>query len=250
MADDIKNDETLESVVSDSAPEETLEVAEEVTGAVETVDAPEAAEELVETAVEEAPAEEIAASAEEIVEDASEEVVELKAEEVPEVVAEPAPAEEPVKEMSKAEAAGAATAAAAAAAAAKKAEKARIAKEKASVKSAKKVEKKKAKLEQELKLKNECPREYKPVSTAKYFWLGVVSLCFQPVSFFITLALCMIPRNRNIKHFEQALFVYQIICIILLVAGIAIFYLILDPSVRESLIESGTKILSSFSFGI
>lgn len=237
MADDIKND----SVVTEDTAEEVIEAAEDIVEApveetvVETVE--EAAEETVEEVAAE-PAEEIAAASAEEVASAVEDVKE-------EIAEEPAPA----KELTKAEAAGAAAAAAAAEAAARKAEKARIAKEKASVKSAKKVEKKKAKLEQELKLKDECPIEYKPVSTAKYFWIGVASLCFQPLSFIITLLFCMIPRNRNIKHFAQALFVYQIICIILAAIAIAIFYLALDPSTRDQLISSGGKILSSFSIG-
>lgn len=233
MADDIKND-----VVA--AEEVAEEVASEVVPAEDTeIEATAAVEEAVE-AVEPEPVE-----VPEVVE-APEEIVEAVAETAPAIEA----VQEPVKELSKAEEAGAAAAAAAAATAAKKAEKARIAKEKASVKSAKKVEKKKAKLEQELKLKDECPVEYKPVSTAKYFWLGVVSLCFQPISFVVTLLLCMLPRNRNIKHFAQALFVYQIICIILFAIAIAIFYLALDPSVRDNIIEAGGKIISSFSLGI
>lgn len=87
-----------------------------------------------------------------------------------------------------------------------KAEKAEAKKNKNIEKDAKKAAEIRAKIEQ-------CPKEYKPVSTGKYFWTGV--LCYLPiVGLIITIILSIIPRNKNLKNFVRAILIADAICII------------------------------------
>ena len=106
-----------------------------------------------------------------------------------------------------------------AAAAAKKAEdkatkKAADKAAKAEAKQNKKSEKKVKKTAEALAKIDQCPKEYKPVSTGTYFWTGF--LCLLPViGLIITIIMSIIPRNKNIKNFVRAILIADAICIIL-----------------------------------
>jgi len=130
----------------------------------------------------------------------------------------------------------------------REAEKAQKAQDKADAKAAKKAEKKRLKREKQQALIDACPRIYRPVSTSAFFWLGVISTIIPGVSFILTILLSLIPRNRNIKHFERAILILHIIWIIIAVILVAIFYLALDTQTQTDFINSVTKIVSAFSF--
>ncbi|MCQ2516865.1 MAG: hypothetical protein MJ094_08395 [Saccharofermentans sp.] len=85
---------------------------------------------------------------------------------------------------------------------------------KAEAKQNKKSEKKVKKTAEALAKIDQCPKEYKPVSTGTYFWTGF--LCLLPaIGIIITIIMSIVPRNKNIKNFVRAILIADAICIIL-----------------------------------
>ena len=143
-------------------------------------------------------------------------------------------------------AAPAATAAATASAVdAKAAQKAQDKARRAAQKAQKKAEKLKARREKQQALIDSCPPQYKPVSTSGFFWLGFIS--YLPcVGLVITILLSLLPRNKNIKHFERAILImYLIAVIIALVLGIvfsSLFLLTTDRQLPRRLRKSAWRL--------
>lgn len=127
------------------------------------------------------------------------------------------------------------------------------AEQKAAKQAAKKEAKKQKKMEKLSALQDKidaCPREYKPVSTSKYFWFGVLS--FLPViGLLFTLITSIVPRNRNVKNFERAILVYYIIGIILALIA-AIVFGFFFPDIAGDLALAGEYFLSDIlaAFGL
>ncbi len=92
---------------------------------------------------------------------------------------------------------------------------------------------------------DQCPNEYKPVSTSKFFWYGV--LCNLPcIGFVITLLFSIFPINKNVKNFARAILIVYLISIILtLVCMIVVFFMIPEGSKNE-IISGMNKIIGSF----
>lgn len=127
--------------------------------------------------------------------------------------------------------------------AAKDAERLQAAKDKAAAK----LEKKNQKRAAQQALYDACPPQYRPVSTSKYFWLGIVS--FLPcIGFVMTLILSVIGRNRNVKNFERAILAYYIIAIILTLIAVIVVGVALPAGARENVIDSFRTIIGSVHF--
>lgn len=145
-------------------------------------------------------------------------------------------------------AAPAATAAATASAVdARAAQKAQDKARRAAQKAQKKAEKLKARREKQQALIDSCPPQYKPVSTSGFFWLGFIS--YLPcVGLVITILLSLLPRNKNIKHFERAILImYLIAVIIALVLGIVFFFSVPADN-RQAIASAIEKICMAFGF--
>lgn len=211
---------------------ENIEVKPIITETNSTEVAPEAvtpvAEPVVEPVVEAAPVAPVA-----------EPVVEAAPVEAPAPVIQPiitAPVEAPVAPVAAAAAAPVVDAKAAAkeAEAKAKADAKAAAKEAKAKAAAEKKAAKKASKEQAVKDKNAakaveaqakidaCPKEYKPVTTAGYFWRYFVS-AIPVIGFIYTIIMAILPKNKNLKCFMRAVLVYQIIALILAVIGLIIF---------------------------
>lgn len=127
--------------------------------------------------------------------------------------------------------------------AAKEAEKLQAAKDKAAAK----IEKKNKKRAAQQALIDACPPQYRPVSTSKYFWLGILS--FLPfLGVVLTVILSIIGRNRNVKNFERAILAYYIIALILSLIATIVVGVALPSGARENVIESIRTIVGSFHF--
>ena len=145
-------------------------------------------------------------------------------------------------------AAAAATAAVAAKAAEDQAKKAEAEAKKAQAQAAraeKKAAKQREKRDRIQALKDQCPPEYKPVSTSKYFWCGLLS--FIPgLGVILTILFSFIPRNRNFKSFERAILVYYIIGLILCLIALIVLFAIMpaNPDIAAGI----TEVISAFGF--
>ncbi|MBR5944076.1 MAG: hypothetical protein IKZ94_03925 [Lachnospiraceae bacterium] len=126
----------------------------------------------------------------------------------------------------------------------KEQEKAKAAKEKAEAK----LEKKRQKRAAQQALIDACPPQYRPVSTSKYFWLAFLSV-IPCIGFFVTLLLAIAGRNRNVKNFEKAILAYYIIGFVLCLIAIIVIGVALPPDVRDNILLSLQKIVSSVSIG-
>ena len=151
----------------------------------------------------------------------------------------PAPEPAPVPAAAVAAAAAAADpkkAAKAEAAAAKKAEKeAAAAAKKAKKEEAKKTKNQEKAAEEQAKI-DSCPKEYRPVSVSKYFWYVFVS--FIPVvGLIFTVAMSIVPKNKNIKNFMRAILVYFIIGLILSLIALIVMVFVNGSSV-EGIIQA------------
>ena len=226
-------------------PSEADNKVEEVTEtAAETIaETTSEAAEAVETAVSEVKAEEplkpfagFASNVEEKAEDHAPLIAPAPAPAAPVEAAATAAAAVDPKKAEKEAAAAAKKAEKEAAAAAKKAQK----EEAAAAKKAQKEEAKKAKnqekaAEEQAKI-DACPKEYRPVSTSKYFWY--VFLSFIPVvGFIFTIFMSVAPKNKNIKNFMRAILVYFIIALILLLVGLVVMIFVNGSSV-EGIIDA------------
>lgn len=133
----------------------------------------------------------------------------------------------------------------AAEAAQKAAKKAAAKAEKDAKKAAAKAEKRRIKREKQQAIIDACPPEYKAMSTAKYFWFGV--LCYLPaIGFFITILMSLIPRNRNLKHFARAILINYIIIAVVFAVLVLISYFAVGEGPRDLILDGMETILSSF----
>jgi len=93
---------------------------------------------------------------------------------------------------------------------------------------------------------DQCPNEYKPVSTSKFFWYGV--FCNLPcIGFIITILFSIFPINKNVKNFARSILIVYLIGIILsLISMIVLFFL--TPNEEKNEILSGlNKIVGAFT---
>ena len=118
----------------------------------------------------------------------------------------------------------------------KDAEKKAASEAKKAEKEAKKQEKKNAKAaEKRAKIQakiDACPREYKPLSTSKCFWLLIIGGI--PVIGIITsLILSIVPFNKNVKYMEKALFALHLVGIILTLIGLLVAVFVGGAEVKD-----------------
>ena len=221
-----KAEETIETVTA-AAETTATEVKEEATGEIKsffdhvgekTAEAEEKVEEKIEDTVEHAPL-----------------IAPPPTPAAPVATAAATAAVDP-KKAEKEAAAAAKKAEKEAAAAAKKAEKdAAAAAKKAQKEEAKKAKNQEKAAEEQAKI-DACPKEYRPVSTSKYFWY--VFLSFIPVvGFIFTIFMSIAPKNKNIKNFMRAILVYFVIGIILSLIGLVIMVFVNGSSV-EGIIDA------------
>lgn len=92
---------------------------------------------------------------------------------------------------------------------------------------------KKAKKAAELQAKIEqCPKDYRPVSTGVFFWSGI--LCYFPViGILFTILFSLIPRNKNFKHFARSILAYYVIA---LIVGL-IFLIVITFAMGQSIAD-------------
>lgn len=142
---------------------------------------------------------------------------------------------EPVKEEAVKEAP-----AAAAAPVVDKAAADRIAAEQKAIKKAEKEEaKKQAKIDKKAKRAAEfqakieqCPKDYRPVTTGVFFWCGL--LCVLPViGIVFTILFALIPRNKNFKNFARALLAWYLIFFIVMLVFALIITLVMGQSIAD-----------------
>ena len=92
---------------------------------------------------------------------------------------------------------------------------------------------------------DQCPNEYKPVSTSKFFWYGV--LCNLPgLGFIITLLFSIFPVNKNVKNFARSILIVYIIGIILWLIGAIILFFMTPNENKNDIVEGINKIIGSF----
>ena len=128
--------------------------------------------------------------------------------------------------------------------AAKRAESAKRAEEAKKAKLEAKNQKKIDKKVKQQELINVCPPEYKPISTAAYFWLMLLN-CIPVVNIFMIIILSFAPKNKNLKSFERAFLMWFLI---LLVIGIiaSVFSYFFIQSAFESFMGGFEDILGAF----
>ncbi|MBR1797290.1 MAG: hypothetical protein IJ757_04675 [Clostridiales bacterium] len=111
--------------------------------------------------------------------------------------------------------------------------------EKATKKAQKEEAKKKAKIEKKAKKAAEyqtkveqCPKDYRPVSTGVFFWTGI--LCMLPViGLVFTLLFSLIPRNKNFKNFARAILAGYVILIIVFLIFAIIATFVMGQSISD-----------------
>lgn len=112
---------------------------------------------------------------------------------------------------------------------AKKEAKKNAAKAKKEAKKNEKIAAKKAKIQAKI---DACPREYKPLSTSKCFWL-IIFGGLPVIGLIVSLITSIIPFNKNIKYVSRALFALHLIGIILLLIGGLIAVYVAGASVTD-----------------
>lgn len=215
MSDDIKE--------LDANVEEDKAIAESVEE--KAVEATDDAKEVVEDKIEEIKEEVEEAKEEPASKDSADKDVEVEAEATPEA-------------KSKAtETVAVATAAAVTA----EQSKAALRKEKADAKARKKAEAKqakKAKKKAELEARiNACPKEYKPISTAKYFWLFFFSV-IPVIGILFSIIMSIVPYNKNVKSFERGILLHHAMWIILILIAALIIFIALGGDAVVDIIKA------------
>lgn len=123
-----------------------------------------------------------------------------------------------------------------------KAAKDRIAAEQKAIKKAEKEEaRKQAKIDKKAKKAAEfqakieqCPRDYRPVTTGVFFWCGL--LCVLPViGVIFTLIFSLFPINRNFKNFARAILAWYLIFFIVFLVFAVITTLVMGQSIADYL---------------
>ena len=232
MSDDIKE---LDDKIDDKATEVIEETAEEV------------AEEVKE--VTEDKVEEIKEDVKEVEEDKEESASQYAGDKAVEVEA---PAVVEVKSQIPETSASVAPATVAALTAEQS--KAAIKKEKADAKARKKAEAKqakKAKKKAELEARvNACPKEYKPLSTAKCFWLFFFSI-IPVIGILFSIIMSIVPYNKNIKSMERGILLHHAMWIILILIAALIIFIALGGDAVVDIVKAFGKFFEqlAFSFG-
>ena len=120
----------------------------------------------------------------------------------------------------------------------------KIAAEKAAaVKAAKKAQKEEAKKQAKIEKKakkaaefqakiEQCPKDYRPVTTGRFFWCGL--LCALPVlGVIFTIIFALIPRNKNFKNFARALMAWYVIGLIVFLIFAIITTFVMGQSITD-----------------
>ena len=116
----------------------------------------------------------------------------------------------------------------------------RIAAEQKAIKKAEKEEaKKQAKIDKKAKQAAEfqakieqCPKDYRPVTTGVFFWCGL--LCVLPViGIIFTILFALIPRNKNFKNFARALLAWYLIFFIVMLVFALVITLVMGQSIAD-----------------
>ena len=92
---------------------------------------------------------------------------------------------------------------------------------------------KKAKKAAEYQSKIEqCPKDYRPVSTGVFFWCGL--LCVLPViGLLFTLIFSLFPINKNFKNFARAILAWYVIAIIVFLIFAIVVTLVMGQSIAD-----------------
>ena len=116
----------------------------------------------------------------------------------------------------------------------------RIAAEQKAIKKAEKEQaKKQAKIDKKAKQAAEfqakieqCPKDYRPVTTGVFFWCGL--LCVLPViGVIFTILFALIPRNKNFKNFARALLAWYLILFIVVLVFALVITLVMGQSIAD-----------------
>ena len=116
----------------------------------------------------------------------------------------------------------------------------RIAAEQKAIKKAEKEQaKKQAKIDKKAKQAAEfqakieqCPKDYRPVTTGVFFWCGL--LCVLPViGIVFTILFALIPRNKNFKNFARALLAWYLIFFIVMLVFALVITLVMGQSIAD-----------------
>ena len=92
---------------------------------------------------------------------------------------------------------------------------------------------------------DQCPNEYKPVSTSKFFWYGV--LCNLPgLGFIITILFSIFPVNKNVKNFARSILIVYLIGIILNLILMIVLFFMTPNDVKSEILQGVDKIMHSF----
>lgn len=109
--------------------------------------------------------------------------------------------------------------------AAKKEERAQARKQAKIDKKAKKAAEYQSKIEQ-------CPKDYRPVSTGVFFWCGL--LCVLPViGLLFTIIFSLFPINKNFKNFARAILAWYVIAIIVFLLFAIVITLVMGQSIAD-----------------
>jgi hypothetical protein len=116
----------------------------------------------------------------------------------------------------------------------------RIAAEQKAIKKAEKEQaKKQAKIDKKAKQAAEfqakieqCPKDYRPVTTGVFFWCGL--LCALPViGVVFTILFALIPRNKNFKNFARALLAWYLIFFIVMLVFALVITLVMGQDIAD-----------------
>ena len=89
---------------------------------------------------------------------------------------------------------------------------------------------------------DQCPNEYKPVSTSKFFWYGV--LCNLPgLGFIITILFSVFPVNKNVKNFARSILIVYLIGIILNLILMIILFFMTPNDTKAQILQGFDKII-------
>jgi len=92
---------------------------------------------------------------------------------------------------------------------------------------------------------DQCPKEYKPVTTSKYFWLAVL-FNIPVIGFIMTILVSVFPRNKNIKNYARSILIFYIIAIIVMLIGLIITFFAIPGASKDELFQAISKIISAF----
>ena len=107
----------------------------------------------------------------------------------------------------------------------------RIAAEQKAIKKAEKEQATKQAAEFQAKIE-QCPKDYRPVTTGVFFWCGL--LCALPViGVVFTILFALIPRNKNFKNFARALLAWYLIFFIVMLVFALVITLVMGQDIAD-----------------